>query len=70
MTKTLRRQLLRKVKRLLTARSNGKVLEEQRAYEALSDYCEPFGVDPGDAIEQGIEFLKRTSIAASMNGIV
>lgn len=70
LTKAKRKRLLDLVKAVLVHRRNGKPKYEQAAYNRLAAYCEPLRVDVGDAIEQGIAFLKRTSIAASMNGLV
>jgi hypothetical protein len=70
LTKTQQRILLQKVKTLLTGRRNGKAKQEQAAYEKLEVYCGSHGVDVGTAIEQGIAYLKKHSIAASMNGLV
>jgi hypothetical protein len=70
LTKAKQKRLLGMVKTLLTHRRNGKPRYEQSAYEKLVDFCRTISVDPSDAIEQGIAYLKRTSIAASMNGLV
>jgi hypothetical protein len=70
LSKTKQRTLLGKVKTLLQARRNGKPQQEQAAYDKLRAFCESNSIDMGAAIDQGTEYLKRTSIAASMNGIV
>ena len=70
LTKTKQRALLGKVKMLLQARRNGKPRQEQAAYDKLRVWCEANGIDMGAAIEQGTDCLRRTSIAASMNGLV
>ena len=70
LSKTDQRTLLNKVKAVLQARRNGNIRREQAAYENLETYCEKIGVDMGQAIEQGVGWLKKHSIAASMNGLV
>lgn len=70
MTKTEQRRLLGMVKRVLTHRRNGHIRYEQAAYERLHAACVSLGVDVADAIDQGIAFLRKHSIAASMNGLV
>lgn len=70
LTKTQQKALLAKVKTVLTARRNRKTQQEQVAYDKLVKLCDSLGVDHGEAIEQGIVYLKRASIAASMNGLV
>ena len=70
LTKTDQRCLLRRVKAVLQARRNGNVKREQTAYNKLQEWCDKHGVDAGQAIEQGIDWLKKHSVAASMNGLV
>ena len=72
LTKTQQRSLMRKAKSVLTCRRNGNVKYEQAAWEKLEKYAESIGVTigAGAIIEQAEAWLKRHSVAASMNGIV
>jgi hypothetical protein len=70
LNKTQQKRVINLVKSLLCARRNGKLRQEQSAYERLDTACRQLGIDPADAMDQGIAWLKRNSIAASMNGWV
>ncbi len=70
LSKMKQRALLGKVKTLLQARRNVKPKQEQAAYDKLRAFCDANRIDMGAAIDQGTAHLRRTSIAASMNGIV
>lgn len=70
LNKTTQKKLLQLVKAVLVHRRNGKVKYEISAREKLDAYCQTINVDPADAMEQGIAWLKRNSIAAMMNGWV
>jgi hypothetical protein len=75
-TKTQQKRLLSLAKTVLTHRRNGKVGYEQSAWERLDAYCQEIGllgksgIGAGEVIEQAKEHLQKTSIAASMNGLV
>jgi hypothetical protein len=70
LTKVQQKKLLTMAKTVLIHRRNGHLNYEQTAWERLDVYCRQFNLEAGEVIEQAVEFLKRTSIAASMNGIV
>lgn len=74
MKKVDRKRLLALAKQVLCARRNRNVKAEQTAYDKINQKCHDLGIlheiDAGVVIEQAISHLKRTSIAAPMNGIV
>jgi hypothetical protein len=70
MTKTQQKKLLTLVKRILTARRNKSIKQEQAAYDKLHNVCIELNLDLSEVLNQGTDWLKRNSIAASMNGIV
>ncbi len=72
MTKATKKKLLALAKRVLTHRRNAKAGQEQKAWEALQAECIKLNLplDASEVVEQAIDHLKRTSIAASMNSIV
>lgn len=72
MTKATKKRLLTLAKRILLHRRNGKPRQEQKAWEVLQAECIRLNlpIDAGEVVEQAIDHLKRTSIAASMNGLV
>jgi hypothetical protein len=70
MSKTQQKKLLNMVKTMLTHRRNGHLNYEQSAWERLNTECVKLHLDIGVVIEQATEWLKRNSIAASMNGLV
>lgn len=74
MKKADQKRLLALAKMALYARRNGNTKAEQTAYDKINQKCHDLGIlhetDAGIVIEQAISHLKKTSIAASMNGIV
>lgn len=82
MTKTEQKRLLSLCKSHLQARTNYDRACASRCatkthmahwhgtYDKLHAYCTTHGVDTDNALDQARAFLRRTSIAACMNGIV
>ncbi len=72
MTKIQKNRIVSMAKNVLYARRNGNIRQEQKYYEILADYLSrnDINLSAGDAIEQVAEHLKKTSIAALLNGIV
>jgi hypothetical protein len=70
LTKTFRRRLLQEAKTLLTHRRNGRVKYEQASWEKVERMLEGTGLEVWEVIQQAEDHLRKTSIAASMNGIV
>jgi hypothetical protein len=61
---------IRLVKDLLIARRNGNIAREQVAYDKLYTFCVKHNFDFSTLIEDVSRYLKRTSIAANMGGLV
>lgn len=62
--------VIRHMTAILYARRNGNVRAEQTAYTKLRMWCDKHNMDFGDVMREATDYIKRTSIAASMNGIV
>lgn len=70
MTAKDRNRIITAVKALLYARRSGNIKREQAAYNKLVSICQELNVDMESAIVQVTEHLKKTSVAAHMNGLV
>lgn len=70
MTNADRTKIITATKALLYARRSGNVKREQAAFDKLRNICSDLNVDMEQAINQVTAHLRKTSIAASMNGIV
>jgi len=70
LTKTQQKKLMGMVKTMLQHRRNGHLNYEQSAYDRLNAECIKLQLDTSVVIEQAVEWLRRNSIAASMNGLV
>jgi hypothetical protein len=66
----MKAKLINAATNLLYARRSGNVKREQAQYAKLRSLCEEANVDMADILHQVTEHLKKTSIAARMNGIV
>jgi hypothetical protein len=62
--------VIRLMTAILYARRNSNVRAEQASYTKLCTWCVKHNMDLGDVMREATDYIKRTSIAASMNGIV
>ena len=65
-------KIIKMAKDVLYARRNGNIRREQAAIDQLNNYLtdHDINLNAASATEQVTEHLKKTSIAAMMNGIV
>ena len=68
-SKTLQTQATKLVKSLLTARRNQNLRAEQKAYEAVRDFCARYGFEMDNVINGATRRLQQ-SVGAIMNSIV
>ena len=68
MTKVNQKRLLNLVKVYIMTQRGSTIKQQQAAYDRLRDYCDTLGVDLGQALEQGREYLLRHDLAMAMNG--
>lgn len=67
--KTLQTRAIKLVGNLLMARRNGNITAEQRAYEALRNFCTTNNLDMSNVITGATRQLQG-SVAAIMNSLV
>lgn len=68
MTKVNQKRLLNLVKVYIMTQRGSTIKQQQAAYDRLRNYCDTLGVDLGQALEQGREYLLRHDLAMAMNG--
>jgi hypothetical protein len=59
---------LKVIRDLLIARRQGQVMREQSAYNRLVIICRRNGWDFSDTLTRGSEHIRRTDVAAIMQG--